>query len=440
MLRIFIVFFVALLLMSCSSTMGEVGPIVDTLRDGRYEEANGMLDDEIRENLLSKQGPIVLGLDVGMLAYYAGDHDASNRALSLAEEQIFEEYTQSMAADMATYIFNDNSKAYPGERYEDIYLNIFKALNYFNMDATESAMVEIRRCIEKIEELKKLYEIMSAQLYEAGEFYKSGLKEDENFETEFVSSALALYLGMVFSRGIGDIANYGYCERYIPSTYSGQPGIYGFDMPGFFDGEEYSYGQGKARLNFISFTGLAPYKDEYAEYIRLNQVSQQKFVYPVLVGQSSAIESVRVSIPEERISRTMELVEDFDTVIEDIFSVRQTVAMEKAYIRSRMKAGVADAAAEYFENSGDVRNDTSFEASLVFVLQGLATNTESADVRGSHFLPSKAWGYGVTLDEGVYDITVEFLDSRGRVVHSEYFEDYPVYSDKANLIDSFCLL
>ena len=418
---------IILIVTSCSSTYKQVEPILTGLQNGKFAEAKDQLiDEKNQKELLSSQGPIVLGLDIGMLSYYASDYETSNKALNSAETEIYKEFTASLAAGVATYLINDNSKAYPGERYEDIYLNIFKSLNYYHLGSSDSAMVEIRKSIDKIEELKKV----------------SGSSKDakQMYDTEFVSSALSLYLGMIYSRGIEDSNYFNYCLKNIPETYLSQKNIYNFKKPVFLSDETYTYRSGKARLNFISFTGLAPYKEEENEYIRINAVTQRKLSYPVLAQRESKIKSIKISIPEANIKSTMELVEDFDTVIQEIFEMRQKEAINKAEGRSSVKAGIADATADYVKNSGDVKNDTSFNASLVFVVKSLATETESADVRGSHFFPSKAWGYGVTLDEGVYDIKIEFLDLNGKVLHTENIIDYPVYSDKTNLIDSFYLI
>lgn len=440
MKKVFIAFVLAVVMTGCSSMLQEVQPIIEDLQDGEYDSAVALMDAELQTTWAEAQGPIVQGLDVGMLTHYSGEYDRSNNALTAAETEIWNEYTESLAASAATYLVNDNAKAYPGERYEDIYLNIFKSLNYYQLGSDDSAMVEIRRAMEKIDELKRVYEITSGNLYEASNVSEAGFIDgNPDLETEFISSALAMYLGMVYSRGMGDSNSFDYCRQMVDSSYSAQRGIYYFDEPDFLSGEFYDYEAGKARLNIISFSGLAPSKEEYAEYYQVSPVSQLKYTYPILKRFESGIVGVRVHIPSIGFSEDLELVEDFDTVIEDIFAVRQEEARQKAYMRTVAKSAGVSIAAEAFENNGDVSSDISIQASAVFVLTKLAETSESADVRGAHFFPSKAWGYGVTLDEGTYDIVVEFLDGRGNVVERITENNFEVRADKANLVEAFCL-
>jgi len=94
---------------------------------------------------------------MGMLYHYDGDYVKSNEFLTEAEYAIEDLYTKSVGKAVASMLLNDNALDYFGEDYEDIYLNIFKALNYFHMNKSEDAFVEIRRVNNKLNLLEDKY-------------------------------------------------------------------------------------------------------------------------------------------------------------------------------------------------------------------------------------------------------------------------------------------
>ena len=430
-----------LLFSGCTSTVdSQLDDISSVLLSGDTISARNLLKSEYGDEWLTQQGDLIFNLDMGMLSHYAGLYEDSNKELSYAERRIGEEYTESLAATGATFFANDNSKAYQGERYEDLYLNVFKSLNYQRLGDGREAMVEIRRAIDKIEALKRGYEIVSGRIFDEGKKLDVNALNRIDIDTEFISSALVLYLGMVYSRGIEDYSSYSYCENMMDSTYSSQKDIYAFDMPGFLSSESYAYPEGKARLSFIAFSGMAPYKTEAIDAVDLDGGGTVKVAYPELSWHESQVSSVSVSVNGEE-AFSLELLEDMDRVIEDIFSAKQAEVKEKAFIRSRNKiiaasvvTGITGDVAASFTLNG---KKTTF--SLGGILSAIIDNSESADVRGSHFIPSKAWAGGITLDEGVYDICFTYLDGNGNVVRSEEINDYAISADTVNLVESVYL-
>lgn len=127
------------------------------IMQGHYDKAYQNLQMQA-PSLLKAQGPIIVNYDLGMLARLNKNYQESNNLLSESERLIREAYTQSITANIASFIVNDNTKAYQGEEYEDIYLNLFKALNFLALGQEESALVELNRSMEKQALLKQKYE------------------------------------------------------------------------------------------------------------------------------------------------------------------------------------------------------------------------------------------------------------------------------------------
>ena len=92
------------------------------------------------------------------------EYEESNIHLTQAEDAIEELFTKSISKATASMLLNDNTFAYAGEDYEDIYVNIFKALNYINLNKPESAFVEIRKVNIKLNLLEDKYKKYAEEL------------------------------------------------------------------------------------------------------------------------------------------------------------------------------------------------------------------------------------------------------------------------------------
>ena len=132
-------------------------------------------------------------LDAGMLHHYKGDWERSNELLELAESAIEQLQTKSLSRGAGSMLLNDNTLEYSGEDYEDIYINVFKALNYLNLDERDDAFVEIRRLDDKLGYLEQKHAKMAKELLKDS---KAEIKP-KDLKSRFHASALARYLSMV---------------------------------------------------------------------------------------------------------------------------------------------------------------------------------------------------------------------------------------------------
>ena len=142
-----IILLITFLILSCATNRNAFREI-----DLAVEQANYSLAvEEIRNGqrrtraIYNEKNAIQLFLDKGLLEHYAGNYAYSSEDLQNAERLIEEAYTKSISENFLSYIINDNVKEYPGEDFEDIYLNVFNALNYYHRGNLEGALVEIRK-------------------------------------------------------------------------------------------------------------------------------------------------------------------------------------------------------------------------------------------------------------------------------------------------------
>ena len=150
--------------------------------------------------------------------------DTRNRC----EIDTFDElYTKSLGRGAASMLLNDNILEYSGEDYEDVYLNVFKALNYVELDEFDDAFVEIRKINEKLSLLEQKYRKMAKQ-------YNTSKDKKKNFESgtnKFHNSALGRYLSMLLYRAEGKMDDARIDKEKIDEAWQLQSHIYNFSKP-----------------------------------------------------------------------------------------------------------------------------------------------------------------------------------------------------------------
>ncbi len=422
---------ILLLALGCSS-------LID-ISDSQYKHFQGDYDGaynrllEKKQVIVKKQGPIILHLDTGVLSHLSGDYEISNTLLSLAEKEIQEAYTSSISKNIASYLVNDNTIEYQGEDYEDIYINVFKALNYVHLGEEESALVELNRSIEKQSLLKQKYETQIEKISKEARLNGGDRGSMTTYSSSFSSSALANYLSMVVARGVGEENLFTYSLNQVRSSFETQPTLYSFSLPNSLVDEKNPIPRGKARLNIVAFNGLAPEKVEEIELYNLSNRSFMKIAYPVMQERGSTVHTVTISIENEK-DFQLEKLESISSIAVETFKATSSLIKIKAIVRATMKAIGTEVYDDmiYREN-----NATLGEILLSSVFKVASFVSEQADVRTSHFLPNTAWVGGINLSPGEYTITILYKNYSGKTLFKETINNFKIERDKTNLLESY---
>ena len=435
----------AFLALSCVSSPDVYKDIDLAVRQDDFEQAIAAIvaGQELRRPIYSEKNAIMLFLDKGLLEHYARNYANSSRDLQQAERLIEEAYTKSITASFASYIANDNAKDYPGEDFEDIYLNVFNALNYYNRGDIEGALVEIRKLSMssgKLDMLGRKYDYRDpntgASLNETVQ-RETGVSElpQEN-PVNFSNSALARYLAALFYLASGNDDGARIEFDQLQSAFETNRYIYRHPVPTAVQ-EVQNVPEGKARLNIISFTGLSPIKVEenvqlYFPFFQHPILHIANFKLPKLVERPSIISRIEVVTGDYRFD--LELLENMGAVIEETFAIHYSNILLKTYIRTILKYVAADIAAmETVKQSGELAG-----ALVALAAKTALEATESADIRMSRYLPNRAHVGGVNLDPGTYDVTINFYSGRAIIAHAER-SNFTVREGDINLIDVVCL-
>jgi hypothetical protein len=435
----------AFFILSCAHSSNAYREIDNAVsRDNFTHAVDVVVRGQRRANAIySERNAIMLFLDKGLLEHYAKNYAASGEDLQNAERLIEEAYTKSVSEDFLSYIINDNTKAYPGEDFENIYLNVFNALNYYNRGNIEGALVEIRKLSNtsgKLDMLARRYEYTDPR---TGESLNTRVRRETGVSempqivsVNFSNSALARYLGALFYQGEGNTDAARIEFEQLQNAFSTNRKIYYYRMPGAAE-DARDIPQGLARLNIISFTGLSPIKEEQMvlHYLPFNHpiLRVASFRLPVLVKRPSRITRIEAVVAGEG-SFQLELLEDMGKVIEETFAARYSSILLKTYIRTIIKYAVADIAAAVATESSNEYGE--LRGLMTAVAARLAMDaSESADIRMSRYLPDKAYIGGINLENGVYSVIINYY-SGNTVISSVEYTDVTVESGRLNLLES----
>ena len=424
-----------LFLLSCATNQSAYRDIDINVNAAFYERALDYLDiPQLQNYLYPPRNEILFFLDRGMVRHYAGLWAGSVSDLSMGEALIESAFSKSITQEIGSYILNDNVKEYPGEDYEDLYINVFNALNFYFLDDTEAALVEVRRVNEKLRFLAGKYEKAVDKVVSSDS--KLGDFRYAVEASRFSNSALARYLSLLFYRSYGysDNARIDLGELY--RAYDLAPDVYNHRPPSHLY-YELSVPAGKARLNVIGFTGLSPVKEEVSYRIPLPLPfpnNSARLSLPHMIDRPSDI--THVEIVTNRGQRFyLELIEDLGRVSRETFKSRYGLIVLKTAARAIAKSVTsAGAAAVVSKESGN-----NVLGSFIGLIGRISADlSENADIRVSRYFPGRAYVGGINLDPGVYTLRVNYYGRRG-LVASEERSNVQVSANRLNLVEFVCL-
>ena len=444
-----------LLIFSCGSDPEGFIEIDAAAHSGNFDGSIAMIREaqDAKRPLYDERNVVSLFLDLGMLEHYADDHRASSQSLLEAERAIHEAFTKSLTQGFMTFIGNDNSQEYPGEDFEDIYISIFNALNFYNMGQIEGAMVEIRKLTMssgKLEMLSRKYEDARGSFGDAvmnilgnlGLSLNDALPQGD--PSNFSNSALARYLAVLFYQADGNddgarieyeqlqaalATERAYAEQRLVDP--SRPSIR--DNPPRSIANMRNIPTDQARLDVIGFAGLSPIKtaeDFTGNFFFFQQNAELQhpiFNLPVLVPRHSSISRIGVEVGGQ--SFDLDLLEDMGEVSYETFNARFANMFFKTYLRVLIKYIAADQAAR------QAPNELVRMAGIRALIVGINA-TEGADIRMGRFLPNLAKVGAIDLDPGTYTVTVNYYSAGGGLVGSDVHENVEVRANALNLIQS----
>lgn len=430
---IFLLVIFSFSIFSCASNVDLHSVFVQDIKNGNYEFVYSNLEQSSKK-FYSQHDDVLKMLDLGLLAHYSNFSKSSINYLNQAEKLIEENYSKSISQNISSYILNDNIIDYPGEDYEDIYVNLFKCLTFISEQNYESAFVEIRRFNNKLKTLSIKYQDKISEVKNHAKIETVALDQDD-FKINFYDSVFARYLSMLLYLYEGDVDSAKIDYNYLVSAFNTQKNLYNFSFPKQIE-ENFYTPKDTLRINVIAFSGLSPRKKEE---------SISSFYYgfkiglPVMYNIKSEVSTIKLIAINKNTKKSykkdFEKIESISNIAVDTFKQKQSLIYAKSIARSLMKYGttaVLGVAKENSENEGLL--DFLYMTSLI-----VNQVTEVADIRTSKYFPSNVYISGIDLPEGDYDIIVNYFSSNGNQLYTKVFENYNLSKNKLNLLEAVCL-
>jgi uncharacterized protein len=135
--------FLVLLLAGCGPSVNHYFLVDKSLLTSDYQQADAIIRQAEKE--YGPKSRVLYGMDRGMTLQLAGEYEQSNQILEGAEEEVDRLYTRSIRTETFAFMTSENSLPYEGEPYEQVMINVLKALNYAAMNKWQDALVEARR-------------------------------------------------------------------------------------------------------------------------------------------------------------------------------------------------------------------------------------------------------------------------------------------------------
>ncbi len=449
---------------SCASTVTQQSQYMEAQEfiARRDFSGAGKVIEESKEVYYKQKDRVLYYLDTGMLYHYAGEYEKSNLALSEAERGIEELYTKSISKSISSGVLNDNALDYAGEDYENIYLNIFKALNFIALGDNESALVEIRRVHIKLNIMEDTYR----ELIEEYNNSDSAEGKIEPREIRFYNSALARYLGLLLYRAEGAFDDSRIELQEILEAFREQSQLYDFPMPPL---PEQSPREGVGYLSVMAFTGFSPrkmaetfYLDTGQNMVYITSVSQDKdyvnrvmgfnflfmpgmtpghhfkFQYPRMDLQGSRVDRIELIIDGVS-AKKLPLFEDMESIAQEIFLIKQPLVVGKAILRTVAKGVLKESGKEAVKDQLDGSVGGLLAGALIGIAADVAVDaTENADLRISRYFPAYAHALDVPVRPGNHTVQLEYY-SGSQLIYRDNVGLVKVLPGQLNLVESFVL-
>lgn len=140
-----------LLLQSCASVPLETARA--HFHAGDYQLALDSLADKKRVRARDR---LLFWMDRGLIEHVAGDWQSSVRSFHAAIDWVDRHDYISLSEEGSSLLVNDWARDYVGERSEQLWLHSYQIMNYLLLGQYESAAVEARRAIRRIDRHRAL--------------------------------------------------------------------------------------------------------------------------------------------------------------------------------------------------------------------------------------------------------------------------------------------
>jgi uncharacterized protein len=386
----------------CASHAERTLKLHNAYYDNQLPAAQAAADERLKHERANND---LLKLDQAMIDLAAGKAAAAEQKLREVRDRFDQLEGANAAGKAASYLTDDNRRAYSGEDYEKVLIRAFLALSNLMHDGGDAEAYSLQ-LIDKQE-----------QIIAGGED-----KKGNNPKANYQRVALAPYLRGVLREATH--LDYDDAERSYLAVVNWQPAFQAgrFDLDRAVHGHHSAPGNGVVYV--FALTGRGPYKEEAIEvpstaalFIAgeiVSAVGQQTVppnVAPVkvprVVARRSNIAAVSVSTGSQQLGATETITDVTQLAIQQSEALYPTV-IARAVARRLLKNGIVYGGKE----AAGIQKGSL--PGLAIDLAGLAWQaTESADTRCWGLLPDRIQVLRLELPAGQHDLRLTPLNHGG---------------------------
>ena len=429
------------LLAGCAPSVNRYLLIEVSLRAHDPKGADAIVQQAEKE--YGEKSRVLYGMDRGMTLHLAGDYQQSNAVLEQAEEELDRLYTRRIRTESLVFMTNDTALFYEGDPYEQVLINVLKALNYAVLGQWQEALVEARRIDHRLN-------VLSDRTKE-----KNAYRDD----------GFARYLSGILYESAGDVNNAFIAYRKAYETFEASRAWSHTTVPSqlradllrtaevlHFTQELAEYQQlfpdtgwvtsqalqQLAQVVVISYNGRAPRKEDQfldlpisldaLQLVLLNRGFSQadgrsnRSMDTVLYGLNGRV--VRVALPRlvrqktqvpvdtvnlipdsgTRVTLNTELVHNVTALADKALSERMAAITGKALARAATKFALAEGTTRGAQHAAGKDAGPLVGVLVGLLTKGLAVASEEADKRNWQTLPDEIHLARVWVPPGHYQV------------------------------------
>lgn len=386
-----------ILLQGCTTAAQKSAGMRQYLQQGRPDLAL----IEVQKEADKEGDDVMVNMNRGLLLSMNGDYKASNEALEKAKNEIEALYATSITEQAGAVIVNDETISFQGDRFEQVLVHAYMALNYLALGDVDSAAVEIRQADVKMMEWGDTPEEDPFMRYLAGIIYEA-LGEDDQALVSY-RRAVEVYKATNDKQGLGVpkqakldflrlLAKNGLWSEYKQERRE-------LGMPNYKAPNDKGYGE----LVVIFNNGLVPQRRMKAFQTWSNELALNiRIAVPDYPNPPRYVNQVKLDVGP--VDKLLEPLENLDGLARASLSEDMPVITARALARAVVKKKAE-------KEAGD-------RGGLFGQLAMLAVNTatEIADTRCWNTLPQMIDVGRVFLKPGQYDVKLQVIGNTGGVV------------------------
>lgn len=340
---------------------------------------------------------VLTHLHKGMLKRMTGAYASSNKDFEVAKKEMKDLYSTSVTKSIGSAIVNDSVRDYAGDRYEQILLHSYMALNYIAQGKIDSARVEMLQADVKMREWGEtpledpFVRYLSGIVYEALGEYDQALVS--------YRKAVKVYKSTISQHGLS-VPNQLKHDLLRMLSYE--------DLGNELKQYEKEFGikfsrradKDKGYLIAVLDNGLGPVKSQNTIRTWSPMVNQRlKLALPTYKGRARATKRARVVIND--MSYNFDTVENIDGMARKALQEEMPAITVRALARMVIKH---KASKEAEKRGGGLLG-------LAFKIGGLVS--EIADTRNWSSLPQEIQLIRIPLNPGQYNARIEIMGNGG---------------------------